>query len=133
MDGIGLQLPLNRSVSTGVFSLITSYQEEAKQNFKNLLLTSPGERMMNPDFGVGLRTFLFEPRASAAPAIRQRITGQVRKYMPFLQINKIRFDSGKNLSEPDYLDSPVLSIHIDYSIPGLNLDTTLILQNEETN
>ena len=88
---------------------------------------------MNPDFGVGIRTFLFEPRASAAPAIRQRITGQVRKYMPFLQINKIRFDSGKNLSEPDYLDSPVLSIHIDYSIPGLNLDTTLILQNEETN
>ena len=133
MDGIGLQLPLNRSITSGVYNLITSYQEEVKQNFKNLLLTSPGERIMNIDFGVGLRTFLFEPKGHAIPAIRQRIMGQVRKYMPFLQINKIRFDSGENLSETDFLDSPILSIHIDYSIPNLNLDTTLILQNEETN
>ena len=133
MDGIGPQLPLNISTSDGAYNLITSYQEQVKQNFKNLLLTSPGERMMNPDFGVGLRTFLFEPKTHAVPAIRQRITKQARKYMPFLQINKIKFDSAENLSEPNFLDSPLLSIRIEYTVPSLNLNTTLILQNEDTN
>ena len=131
MDGIGPQLPLNRSLSAGCYSLITSYKEEVKQNFMNLLLTSPGEKMMNIDFGVGLRNFLFEPKVQAIPALRQRITGQVRKYLPYLQINNITFDSGKNTAVS--MDSPVLSIQIDYSIPSLNYDTTLILQNEETN
>jgi len=120
------------STSAGAYALITSYQEQVKQNFKNLLLTSPGERMMNPDFGVGMRSFLFEPKIQAVPAIRQRITRQVRKYMPFIQINKIKFDSGENLSESDFMDSPLLSINIEYTVPSLNLNTTLILQNEDT-
>jgi phage baseplate assembly protein W len=132
MDGIGPQLPLTVSTSAGAYALITSYQEQVKQNFKNLLLTSPGERMMNPDFGVGMRSFLFEPKIQAVPAIRQRITRQVRKYMPFIQINKIKFDSGENLSESDFMDSPLLSINIEYTVPSLNLNTTLILQNEDT-
>ena len=133
MDGIGPELPLNRDTVNGVYSLITSYQKEIKQNFKNLLLTSPGEKMMNPDFGVGLRTFLFEPKIQATPAIRQRIIGQVNKYMPFLHINKINFDSKDNLSADEHMDSVILSIRIEYSVPNLNLNTTLILQHEETN
>ena len=84
MDGIGPQLPLNITPAAGTYALITSYAEQVKQNFKNLLLTSPGERVMNPDFGVGLRTFLFVQKSQAIPAIRQRITGQVNKYMPFI-------------------------------------------------
>ena len=66
MNGIGPELPLSRDEKHGVYSLIVSYREEVKQNFKNLLLTSPGERMMNPDFGVGMRRYLFEPRQHAA-------------------------------------------------------------------
>ena len=61
MDGIGPALPLQRDNKFGTYSLIDDYAKEIKQNFKNLLLTSPGERMMIPDFGVGLRSYLFEP------------------------------------------------------------------------
>ena len=93
MNGIGPELPLNKDYRFGAYSLITSFKDEVKQNFKNLLLTSPGERMMNPDFGVGLRHFLFEPRQNSVQKIRQRIEGQVRKYMPFLRINRIQFGS----------------------------------------
>ena len=131
MDGIGLQLPLNRSVSTGVFTLITSYQEEVKQNFKNLLLTSPGERIMNPNFGVGLRRFLFEQRDLVIPKIRQRITGQVSRYMPYIRINKIQFNHGM---DPDLaMDSNVLSILVEYEVPSLNLLAFLIVQAEDMN
>ena len=55
MNGIGPKLPLQRDDKFGNYGLISSYNEEVKQNFKNLLLTCPGERMMIPDFGVGLR------------------------------------------------------------------------------
>ena len=72
MNGIGPELPLNKDHRFGTYSLVTSYKNEVKQNFKNLLLTSPGERIMNPDFGVGLRHFLFEPRQNSIQKITQR-------------------------------------------------------------
>ena len=84
MNGIGPKLPLQGDDVNGSYTLITSYAEEIKQNFKNLLLTSPGERMMNPDFGVGLRSFLFEPAQKVTGMIRQKIASQVFRYMPFI-------------------------------------------------
>ena len=87
---------------------------------------------MLPDFGVGLRSFLFEPKIDAIPAIRQRIEQQVRKYMPYLKINNVSFDSGYNLSQEDPIPHK-LNVSIDYSIPQLNFNTTLILQSEEMN
>ena len=86
MQGIGPSLPLRRDSSFGVFALITDYETEIRQNFKNLVLTSPGERMMNTDFGVGIRNILFENYPTAKNTIKQRIDSQVRKYMPFINI-----------------------------------------------
>ena len=129
MDGIGPQLPLNKDHRFGLYSLVQSYKEEVKQNFKNLLLTSPGERMMDPDFGVGLRRYLFEQRTHSVGQIRQKIQSQVTKYMPFIKINKLLFDN--NRSEQDIEASPLLTIRIEYEVPSLNLSTSLILHNED--
>ena len=132
MNGIGPELPLSRDENQGLYSLVTSYKDEVKQNFKNLLLTSPGERMMHPDFGVGLRTFLFNPRSHSIPKIRQRIESQTRKYMPFIRINKLNFDAGVGTQE--YIDdSNILKIEIEYEVPSFNLATTIILQGEDIN
>jgi phage baseplate assembly protein W len=131
MDGIGPKLPLQRDERFGNFGLIVSYREEVKQNFKNLMLTSPGERIMNADFGVGMRNFLFEPKDLVIPKIRQRIDGQVSKYMPYVKINKIQFNH--NVDPIIAQDSNVLSITIQYEVPSLNLSTTLVVQSEDTN
>ena len=53
-------LPLDLATGT-----INSFSEEEiekmiKQNLKMILLTHPGERIMVPDFGVGLPRFIFE-------------------------------------------------------------------------
>jgi|TARA_Y100000310_G_C20337850_1_gene648376 phage baseplate assembly protein W len=129
MSTIGPQLPLMGDNIFGAYSSITQYRDEIQQNLKNLLLTSPGERMMNPDFGVGLRHFLFEPRQHNINAIRQRVENQVRKYMPFIRSLKVQFDTG---AEEEYLDnSNILSIRIIYDIPDLNLSTSLLLQKED--
>ena len=131
MKGIGPKLPLFRDDRFGNYDLITSYIDEVKQNFKNLLLTAPGERIMNPDFGVGLRTFLFEQREHAISKIRQRLKGQVSRYMPFIRINKVQFNHNINPKLID--DSKILSILIEYEVPSLDLTTSLFVQPEDIN
>ncbi len=131
MNAIGPKLPLQRDEKFGNYGLITSYIDEVKQNFKNLLLTSPGERMMNLDFGIGLRRFLFEPRVNVVPKIRQRIEEQVARYMPFIQINKIQFNHNVDPAIVD--DSTMLSILIEYEVPSINLSTSIIIQSEDLN
>tara|TARA_R100000008_G_scaffold86329_1_gene78942 strand:+ start:1022 stop:1417 length:396 start_codon:yes stop_codon:yes gene_type:complete len=127
MFGIAPELPLQRDTRFGNYSLLTSYREVVKQNFKNLILTSPGERVMNPDFGVGMRQFLFEPREHVVPQIRQRIENQVSKYMPFVEIRRVSFDT--NRLTPDVLDSISLSVTIEYAVPSLELLTELVLSS----
>jgi len=123
MNGIGPQLPLARDSKSGAYSLVTLYKNEVKQNLKNLMLTSPGERVMLPDFGVGLRHFLFEPEKGLASEIKSRIFSQVGKYMPFVKIKNVKFEPAReNRSNPN-----MLSIIIEYNIPSLNSNSTLIL------
>jgi phage baseplate assembly protein W len=129
MIGIGPELPLSRDNKNGLYSLVQSYKEETKQNFKNLLLTSPGERVMNADFGVGLKHFLFEPKVNVIPKIRQAIRKQANRYMPFVDIIRISFDSGE--SGEHVADSQILSIQIEYEVPSLNLVAEIILHAED--
>ena len=128
MNAIGPKLPLHRDDKFGSYGLISSY---VKQNFKNLLLTSPGERMMNPDFGVGLKHFLFEPKVHVVSKIRQRLQNQVSKYMPFVRINKVRFN--QNVDPKFVDDSNVLSVLIEYDVPSINLSTSITIQSEDMN
>jgi phage baseplate assembly protein W len=131
MNAIGPKLPLHRDDKFGSYGLISSYVNEVKQNFKNLLLTSPGERMMNPDFGVGLKHFLFEPKVHVVSKIRQRLQNQVSKYMPFVRINKVRFN--QNVDPKFVDDSNVLSVLIEYDVPSINLSTSITIQSEDMN
>ena len=125
MNGIGPQLPLTRDSKNGTYSLLTLYKNEIRQNLKNLMLTSPGERVMLPDFGVGLRHFLFEPEKGLASEIKSRIFSQIRKYMPFVKIKNIEFyPARENRSNPN-----MLSVAIEYHVPSINLSSTLTLNN----
>mgnify|MGYP003126606598 CR=1 FL=1 len=132
MQGIGPSLPLRRDSSFGVFALITDYETEIRQNFKNLILTSPGERMMNTDFGVGIRNILFENYPTAKNTIKQRIDSQVRKYMPFINIQDILFDTVDSGQVP-LEERNVLSIKIIFSVPDLNLNSSITVDTEVEN
>jgi len=125
MKGLGPELPLHRDLAHGPYTLVTSYKEEVKQNFKNLLLTSPGERVMNPDFGIGLKQFLFEPNLEVQPKIKQRITSQVNKYMPFINVTEISFGTASTIDE--LIDRQTLSVQIVYEVPTLNLEAEITI------
>ena len=42
-------IPLQRNAEDGFYVLTKTIAQNIQQNFKNLLLTSPGERVMIPD------------------------------------------------------------------------------------
>ena len=52
------------------------------------------------------------------------------KYLPFVRINNISFDRGLN---PQDNDSPILSITINYDVPRLNLNSSLVLDKGNIN
>jgi len=92
----------------------------AIQNLKNTLLTSPGERMMDPEFGAGIRKYLFEPnRAATYLNIEARIRNQVKKYLPFIGILGIKFGHRADAPEGpmgDVVDRDFLGIKISFTI-----------------
>ena len=90
MAGISVKLPLSFDESDGAYLLNKELKDVVKQNLKMLLLTIPGERVMLPDFGVGIPKFLFEPNnLETQRQISKRIDQQVDKYMPFVSIRDV--------------------------------------------
>ena len=126
MSGITPRLPLVIDGINGI-NLIQTYKDLVKQNVKNLLLTIPGERVMDANFGVGLKKYLFElDNESVRGRVRARIGQQVQKYLPYIRIVDISFDSNGTNQE---LDRNFLSVSVEYEIVPLsdvdNLDLTL--------
>mgnify|MGYP003117770577 CR=1 FL=1 len=73
MPGLSPKLPLHIDQIDG-YGLTKTFKEVARQNLKMVILTNPGERIMIPNFGVGIRTYLFENATQATfNTIRKRI------------------------------------------------------------
>ena len=123
MYGISPKLPLKESNQDGPYGLTKTINEAVKQNFKNLILTSPGERIMIPEFGVGLRQYFFEQiNSTTFERLTANIHDQTKLYLPFLVIREISFqtsDTNNNLSFNE------VAVSITYSIPGVNDQDTL--------
>ena len=84
---IGVALPFN---VPGVFSSVYSTQDQIKYNLINLVLTSKGERIENPNFGTVLKQQLFEPISEQTiPLIKSSITNAVDQYLPEIAIDAI--------------------------------------------
>ena len=122
-SGLTLKLPAVLDDANGL-KLITNFSDLVEQNLKNLLLTIPGERVMDPTFGVGLATYLFEPNDPITYAdIQAKIQQQVQKYMPFVQINNIMFTS--SATSPDGVMATAGTI-TDPNYVGLSITYTII-------
>ena len=79
------------------FMLTKTFQQNAVQNLKMFILTSPGERVMIPDFGLGIRRELFEnDTPDLREDIRIRILEGVAEYLPYIQIFNINIASVEN-------------------------------------
>jgi phage baseplate assembly protein W len=65
--GIGWSYP-TRAVASGDVAM-SAYDADVREAVLIILGTSPGERLMRPDFGAGLRALVFEPMNTTTMAL----------------------------------------------------------------
>lgn len=123
--GIAPRLPLSWSSSDGHYHLTKTFAENTQQNFKNLVLTSPGEKIMDPDFGVGIRRFLFEQREDIVPELTSRIYEQAAIYMPYIDI--IDIEMSPRVSSIGIGEEHTLFVSIEYIILPVMLHRNLTI------
>ena len=101
--------------------MYTSLRKALNDNFKNLLLTNHGDRIVFYDFGANLFPLTlemtsFDKDSFDAEAV-VRIKTAAAKYMPFLELTTFE-------SVPDHSDNAAVAkvkIRVGYDIPRLNV------------
>jgi len=108
----GPKWPLTKG-NRDTYELYESVEEQISFYLKNLILTSPGENISDPSYGVGLRRYLFENNTEVIrPVIESHITNQIRKYLPYLALSEVLVGASDK-----EVDENTLNIRIIYSTP----------------
>lgn len=85
-----------------------------KNSIKNIFYTSPGEKILNPEFGLDLRQFLFEPITSKnADLIRRIIFGEIERFEPRIVVRYV--DVAPVFDRDEY------NISLTFAVPTLNI------------
>jgi len=84
---IGISLPFKEAK---VFSKTLSTKAQIKSNLINLLLTTKGERILNPEFGSNFKTLLFEPLTDALiENIKENILISINTFIPDIIVTSV--------------------------------------------
>jgi phage baseplate assembly protein W len=126
--GYAPQLPLHTTNEDGPYALLKTLEGVAAQNLKMVVLTSPGERIMDGKFGVGIKNYLFWQYVPATLSnIENRIRAQTIKYLPYIKISNIIFNNGQDVVAGGVLSDNLLSIRIEYNIVPLEIGAVLTI------
>ena len=111
--GVGWGFPVKPDPATGRLRF-AAYEDDVEQAIQIILLTERGERPMLPEFGGGLRRFLFERNS---PATRHAIEHVVRTSLidwePRIDVDRVEVTS-------DDVQPNLLLIHVDYVVRATN-------------
>ena len=130
MTLFGPRWPLKKG-NEDAFEMYDDVNDQISYYLRCLLLTSPGENISDPKYGIGLRQYLFEQNLdSTRGTMLSDIYSQVGKYLPYLDIQDVQ------VTATDVeIDSNSLRLTIIYYIPSdttqqvfeldLNPDTTI--------
>ena len=108
------EYPLVYDTSHGPWKPILTKEGSLNQDFKFLILTEPGEWPHDPELGVGIRKYLFEPyQSQSLKGIQSRIQDQLERYLPRIKLISAEFT---NIEQQKQEHS--ISLKIRYSIMG---------------
>ena len=116
--GRGWAFPL-RTDATGSMALV-SREREIEEAIKLVLMTTPGERPMRPDFGCRIHDFIFAPAdTTTAGRISYEVRRALRRWEPRVDVNEVDvlFDEA---------DPSLLYIDVRYTIKDTNDPRNLV-------
>jgi len=98
---------------------LAQYEEDIHQAIRIILDTDPGERVMRPDFGAGLRALLFEPINTQTIALaRHRVEQALILWEPRIDNIAVKVDSQPKIG--------LLNIDIRYRVRTTNTFYNLV-------
>ena len=119
---IGISLPL-QVTGTG-FRQTYNTTDQIKSNIKNLLLTNKGERILQPEFGSGLQSILFDFNDDdVATKIEDTINAAFEMWLPYVTIADIVVEQTDELK-----DRNRVSISLKFQVNG-NIDLNEVTFN----
>src|SRR5215471_10165584 len=87
--GTGVPFPLRPDSATGRIDWLGG-MELVRQSVETILDTEPGERIMMPAFGCGLRRFLMAPNnATTRSAIQQDVAYALNTWEPRIRVTEV--------------------------------------------
>ena len=105
--GVGINIPFSNPQC-----FISNFTSKAalKNNILNFFLTEPGERIDNPNFGGGLRSFVFEQINSGTfSGIEDDISSKLSTQFPSVVLDRVNVD--------EILNTNTIKVTIKYSVP----------------
>jgi len=115
--GIGIKLPFDGSVG---LNITYTTKEAVRSNILNFFLTGKRERVMNPNFGAGIREQLFEQIVQGTiDNIRDIIEFNLDSLFPQINLNNLQIDSSP--------DQNLIQIFISYSIRNTNIEDEILI------
>jgi uncharacterized protein len=117
--GRGWAFPVQVDASTGGIA-IAQYEIDIRQSIEIILGTSPGERVMRPDFGCGIRDLVYETINTALlTRIQTTVTDALVKYEPRIELLTIDID-------PSDAGNGLLTIELEYRVRLTNQKDNLV-------
>jgi len=92
---VGIDFPFARIPNQdGYFATTKTTIESVKNNIRLLLQTQKGERMFQPNLGMGIRRFLFEQITEDTQVqIENDIVDTFNTWLPFVELREINIDT----------------------------------------
>lgn len=134
---LGIKLPMNNSLGNSkdqLFNLSKTTEEQAISNYINLLFTKPGERYMQPEFGVGIQRYLFEQDVDVVRSeLEDLIRAQADFYLPYIFNDNIEVLSGASDTVPELgpESENSLYIRITFRVTESGANKTVVIFNTD--
>ena len=120
-NAVGLAFPFSKASTSGAipFKLNYTTRDQIKSNIVVYLSTNKGERPLNPNYGGGLKNFLFEQlSANTFSDVESVVRRELASQFPQVTLKKVEV-----LGSPD---SYTLTVVITYSVFNNETDTLSI-------
>lgn len=122
---IGVKTPLEFGTNgSGFLQMHYSIEDQIQDNFRNLLLTNHGERLMLYEYGANLQSLVTEYRNQEDfnSEAMLRINTAVTKWMPFIELEGF----GSEVISEGETNTGKIGIIIEYSVPRAQIKTKRI-------